>query len=84
MYLELLLNHNAFVNVRNKTGMTPLHLAAKNGKILLNFVWLLLNTVLHNSICLSKGYNTMVRRLVTEYGALIDAMTLVNNLFDLW
>jgi ankyrin repeat protein len=50
---EILLEHNAFVNVRNKSGMTPLHLAAK------------------------MGFNNMVKRLVTEYGALIDAMTLV-------
>ena len=31
---------------------------------------------------LRTGYNRMVRRLVTEYGALIDAMTLVGDLFD--
>lgn len=29
--MEILLQNKAFVNVRNKTGMTPLHLAAKNG-----------------------------------------------------
>ena len=29
--VDILLANNAFVNVRNKTGMTPLHLAAKMG-----------------------------------------------------
>lgn len=28
---DILLENNAFVNVRNKNGLTPLHLAAKNG-----------------------------------------------------
>ena len=28
---EVLLSNNAFVNVRNKQGMTPLHLSATNG-----------------------------------------------------
>lgn len=29
--MDVLLENKAFVNVRNKFGMTPLHLAAKNG-----------------------------------------------------
>jgi putative transient receptor potential channel len=29
--IDILLKNNAFVNVRNKMGLTPLHLAAKNG-----------------------------------------------------
>jgi ankyrin repeat protein len=37
---EVLLKNNAFVNVRNKAGMTPLHLAASNG-----FVQLVQNLV---------------------------------------
>lgn len=53
--VEILLESNAFVNVRNKNGMTPLHLAAR------------------------KGYNNMVRRLVVEHSALLDANTLVND-----
>ena len=56
--VEILLESNAFVNVRNKNGMTPLHLAAR------------------------KGYNNMVRRLVTEHSALLDANTLVRQRID--
>ena len=52
--VEILLESNAFVNVRNKHGMTPLHLAAR------------------------RGNNKMIRQLVTEHGALLDALTLVN------
>ena len=51
--VDILLESNAFVNVRNKHGMTPLHLAAR------------------------KGYNRMIRQLVSEHGALLDAFTLV-------
>lgn len=57
--VEILLESNAFVNVRNKHGMTPLHLAAR------------------------KGYNKMIRQLVTEHGALLDAFTLVSTLKNL-
>jgi len=53
--VDILLEANAFVNVRNKHGMTPLHLAAR------------------------KGYNKMIRQLVTEHGALLDAFTLVSS-----
>lgn len=52
---EILLEHNAFVNVRNKSGMTPLHLAAK------------------------MGFNNMIKQLINNHGALIDAMTLVSQ-----
>lgn len=55
--VEILLESNAFVNVRNKNGMTPLHLAAR------------------------RGYNNMVRRLITEHSALLDANTLVSEKF---
>lgn len=51
--VDILLDNNAFVNVRNKHGMTPLHLASK------------------------KGFNTIVKQLVLEHGALLDAFTLV-------
>ena len=50
---EVLLKNNAFVNVRNKAGMTPLHLAAKN------------------------GFVELVKNLVNNHEALLDAMTLV-------
>lgn len=53
--VELLLESNAFVNVRNKHGMTPLHLAAR------------------------KGYNSIIRRLVGDHGALLDAFTLTKQ-----
>lgn len=51
--VDILLAHNAFVNVRNKHGMTPLHLAAR------------------------KGFNSIVKQLVLNHGALLDAFTLV-------
>ena len=67
--------------------MTPLHLASKNGA--LSRVCdgqsaacvRLRATAFANRLgrSLSTGYNRMVRRLVTEYGALIDAMTLVSD-----
>ena len=52
--VDILLANNAFVNVRNKSGLTPLHLAAKN------------------------GFNNMVKKLVSEYGAHLDPCTLVS------
>ena len=52
--VDILLASNAFVNVRNKHGMTPLHLAAR------------------------KGFNTIVKQLVLNHGALLDAFTLVS------
>lgn len=51
--VDILLANNAFVNVRNKAGLTPLHLASKN------------------------GFNNMIKRLVSEHGAHLDACTLV-------
>lgn len=87
--IRMLINQTARIDVFDEHGEAPLHVAVSRGHEQVVDILLEHNafvnvrnkpgmTPLH--IAAKLGYNSMVRQLITEHGAILDAMTLIKQI----
>lgn len=87
--IRMLINQTARIDVFDEQGEAPLHVAVSRGHELVVDILLEHNafvnvrnkpgmTPLH--IAAKLGYNSMVKQLITDHGAILDAMTLIKQI----